>query len=106
MVAAAALSIWLCAPRHDSGQFARVRVNGEVVTTLDLRGGDVRREISGLTVCVKDGCVSVSDASCPDRVCVESGEISRSGQAIVCVPNRVSIEVVGTSAVDAVAGGM
>ena len=43
---------------------------------------------------VSDGMVSVKDADCPDKVCEHSGEISRVGERIVCLPNRVYIEIV------------
>lgn len=50
-----------------------------------------------LTVNVKDGKVSVLDASCPDRVCVNSGSISRSGEVIVCAPAMVTVEILSES---------
>ncbi len=57
------------------------------------------------TVTIKDGAVCISDAACPDRLCVNQGCISRCGQVIVCLPNRltVSIEDGNHAAPDAVA---
>lgn len=37
----------------------------------------------------------MTDASCPDKMDVKSGEISKSGQMIICVPNKVSVRVTG-----------
>ena len=60
-----------------------------------------------LTVTILDGTVAVTASDCPDGVCVNSGTISRSGQAVVCVPAQVTIRIDGTpdSGTDAVAGG-
>lgn len=46
-----------------------------------------------LTVTVKDGKVNVSESSCPDGVCVNSGSISRGGEVIVCAPAAVTVEI-------------
>ncbi|PLX41583.1 MAG: hypothetical protein C0608_05230 [Deltaproteobacteria bacterium] len=43
----------------------------------------------------EEGMVSVSTAPCPNRLCVSMGPISDSGEMIICVPNRVALEVVG-----------
>ena len=46
-----------------------------------------------LTIEIKEGSVSVIDATCPDRVCISSGRISRGGEIIVCVPAMITIEI-------------
>ena len=46
-----------------------------------------------LTIEIKEGGVSVIDATCPDRVCISSGRISRGGEIIVCVPSMITIEI-------------
>lgn len=51
---------------------------------------------------IKSGRVRVAESNCPNQVCVHTGWVSRPGRTIVCVPNRVVIEVKGrTSNVDA-----
>ena len=37
----------------------------------------------------------MTHADCPDQICVKTGSISRSGQSIVCAPNRVVVTVTG-----------
>lgn len=54
---------------------------------------DVESNGVHLTVEVKNGAVSVVSADCPDHTCKNSGTISSSGEAIVCVPARVVIEI-------------
>ena len=60
-----------------------------------------------LTVVIENGTVSVAESDCPDQVCVNSGSVSRAGQAIVCVPANVTVKISGADAhgADAVAGG-
>ena len=38
---------------------------------------------------------AVQEASCPDHLCIRQGKISREGEMIVCLPNRMIAEVKG-----------
>ncbi len=44
---------------------------------------------------VKDGRVRMIDSACPLKLCVKQGWIEKSGEKIICVPNRVVIELRG-----------
>jgi len=46
-------------------------------------------------VTVKDGRVSVSAASCPDKVCVRKKSVKYHGQTIVCLPHGFVVTVYG-----------
>ena len=105
VVVIAALAIWLFPQNGATGRFAEVRIDGEVEKTLDLRGGNGEYTFAGVTVRIEDGCVYAANSQCPDLVCVRSGRISKPGQTIVCVPNRVSVEIKGEAEVDAIVGG-
>jgi hypothetical protein len=74
-----------------------ITVNGEEYLTLPLT-----RELEEITVEgyrgesyveIDDGKVRMVDSACPDKLCVRSGWISRPGESIVCLPNRVVIEI-------------
>jgi hypothetical protein len=56
-------------------------------------------------VVMSGGTVRVVDSPCPDKLCVAQGAISRTGQFIACLPNRVSISLEGSgeAAVDGTA---
>ena len=102
-VALIGMGIWISLARGDqTGDFAQIRVGGEVVQTLDLRGGDYSCDAAGLTFVVSEHRVSVVRADCPDQVCVNTQAIEKPGQTIVCVPNRVSVSVLGGAPVDAI----
>lgn len=62
------------------------------------RDVDVPADPGENLVRIKGGKVSVVSASCKNQVCVKHGAISKPGESIVCLPNRlvVSIESSGS----------
>lgn len=60
-------------------------------------------ELGYADVIVEEGTVRVEKSSCRDGICEEQGRISKAGESIICVPNRLKITVSGDSEVDAVA---
>lgn len=42
---------------------------------------------------IRDGAALVEDASCPDGICAAHRPISRNGESIICLPNKVVISV-------------
>lgn len=44
---------------------------------------------------ISGGSVSVTEASCKNQVCVRHGSISRTGESIVCLPNRLVVSIEG-----------
>lgn len=42
---------------------------------------------------VRDGFADVTNASCPDLVCVHQETISETGETIVCMPNKVIVTI-------------
>lgn len=44
---------------------------------------------------VRYGRVRIAKANCPRKLCQHSGWISRPGETIVCLPNRLLIEIAG-----------
>ena len=49
-------------------------------------------------VSVERGRICVSDATCPDHVCMKTGWISDGAVPIVCLPNELVIKVEGGAA--------
>ena len=46
-------------------------------------------------VVIEDGHVHVPDSPCTNKICVSTGEIRRSGQWIICLPNDVFVRIEG-----------
>ena len=82
-----------------TGKEVVVTVNGEVVRTFSL-DEDTTYEIQGAgggrnLLVIKDGEAYITKASCPDHLCINMGRIKRTGQSIICLPNRVTVEIRG-----------
>ena len=93
-----------------SGGEVQVRVAGEIVGTYQLsKNKSVTIDGVGGTnlLVIEDGTAAITEADCPDALCVNMGKISRAGQSIVCLPHQVVVEVVEESddgGVDLIAG--
>ena len=81
---------------REPGASARVTVDGRVVADypLSVDGEYVLNGGSNILV-IEGGSAYMKHADCPDGLCVKQRKKSRSGERIVCLPNRVSIEIIG-----------
>lgn len=46
-------------------------------------------------IVIKDNKVRITEANCPDKLCVKDGAISKQGQILVCLPNKVVVQIKG-----------
>lgn len=87
---------------------AQIYVGGELYKTLPLSEDaevTVETELGRNVVTVKDGAVSVTEADCPDKVCVRTGALSGGDVPIICLPHRLEIRIAdGSADTDAKAG--
>lgn len=81
---------------REAGAGVRVYSDGEIVAEYSL-SFDGEYTLNGGTniLVIKDGKAYVTHADCPDKLCMKQGKISKTGEKIVCLPNRISIEVFG-----------
>ena len=89
----------------DSDLMVEVYQNGRLIRQIPLHE-DNSFTVSGTyenIVLIQNGAVYVSEASCPGNDCVHSGRISRSGQSIICLPNKLEIRISGEPEVDIIA---
>lgn len=78
-----------------------VYVDGRLAVTADLADNRIISPVAqglDMSVEIRDGRVRVLHSNCPHGLCRNAGSISRPGQAIVCVPNRVVIAIEGGAA--------
>ena len=82
-----------------AGKTAVIEQNGTVAARLSLdKDTTYDVKIDGKTtntVVIKNHAVSVSYADCPDKICKNHKSISKSGETIVCLPNKVTVTVEG-----------
>ncbi len=78
---------------EESGASVVIEVNGEVYGTYSL-GKDQTIKINDTNVLtISDGTAYMSEANCPDGLCINQGRISSNGEMIVCLPNRIVVQV-------------
>ena len=78
------------------GNSVRVSVDGRVVGEYSLSvDGEYSLNDGTNILVIKGGKAYMKYASCPDGLCINQGEAYKIGQKIVCLPNRVMVEVIG-----------
>ena len=81
---------------------ARISRDGVLLEEIDLSRVDepyslTLEDESGRNVLsVERGRVRVSEADCPDQVCVKQGWVSNGAVPIVCLPHKLVVELAGT----------
>ena len=111
LILAGSAAFLLLRPKEE-GQVARITLNGKVVQEIDLSRVEQPYTLTlegpggfSNTITVEKGRICVSKAGCPDQICVHQGYISDGTTPIVCLPNRLIIEITGGgSGLDAAAG--
>ena len=84
------------------GTIAVISVDGEELQRIDLSRVresydiQVNTVYGHNTVHVERGAVSVTEADCPDKVCVAMGKLTGDGIPIICMPHHLIIEVEGS----------
>lgn len=95
--------------RGNGGARVKVTVDGVLYGTYSLNENQeipIEREGTVTNVLViKDGMANMREADCPDKLCVHQRAISKTKETIVCLPNKVVVEVLGSeeSELDSVA---
>lgn len=80
------------------GEEAIITVDGQLYGTYSLSEDRVitvkqTNHINKITI--KDRTVQMTYSDCKNQVCVGDGKISKTNQSIVCLPNKVMVEIKG-----------
>lgn len=97
-----ALSVFLIVElTRREGAYVVVSVDGGEVCRYSLsEDGEFLLNGGTNTLVISGGEAYISEADCPDGLCVSQGRISRTGQTVVCLPNRVMLRIVGADDAD------
>lgn len=90
---------------RSEGEYVCVIQNGKETARYPLsKNITVTLENGGTNILViENGYAFISDASCPDKICVHHKKIKYAGEAITCLPNRTVVKIgSGGKGVDAV----
>ena len=103
---------WSSLAGNAAGEKAVVTVDGKLYGTYPLSHDQtiqvMQKNGHHNDITIKDGQISMTFSDCRNQICVESGAISQTKDTIVCLPNKVVIEITGGngggSSVDIITG--
>ena len=82
---------------------ANIYIDGIFYESVDLH--DVKEayelDLGTNTLLIEQGAISMIEASCPDHLCIRQGKIKNSLYPIICLPNKVAVEISDNSAFEA-----
>ena len=71
-----------------------ILTGSRVYGVYDL-GKDQTIRIGETNTCeIRNGAVQMTEADCPDQVCVHSVPITEKGGSIVCLPNHIVLHII------------
>ena len=77
------------------GSEVRVMVEGKEIGVYSLsKDGEYSLNGGTNTLIIKDGKAYMTDADRPAKLCVRQGKISRNGETITCLPNKLTVTVI------------
>ncbi len=83
---------------REPGQSVQVVQDGKTVYTAPLtqqRSAELSGPLGVTRLEISDGTARIVESPCPYKICIGMGRISRQGEIIACVPNRVLVQVAG-----------
>lgn len=78
----------------DGEEYGRFPLTQNVREKIELDDGSYN------VLVIQDGEADVTEASCPDGICVNHKNISMQGESIVCLPNKLVVEIQNGEAAD------
>ena len=106
LVLSLGLGLWLLRPQAPQNQVTVVQ-DGQVTMVLDLDQNQTLtftgKNGGTNTVQIQDGKIAVTQASCPDHICMSMGP-KNSGAPIACLPNGLILSFDTEEGLDGVAG--
>ncbi len=67
-----------------------LHTTGEKAQKIEIKNAD---GIVTNTLVIENGKADMISADCPDKLCVKQHAISSNGETIVCLPNKVVVEI-------------
>ena len=86
--------IYISFGRQTAG-IVKVTVDGELFGTYSLEKEQEIKINDTNHLIIIDSQADMIEADCPDQICVEHKTISKNKETIVCLPNKVIVEIVG-----------
>lgn len=71
----------------DGEEYGSFPLDTDLIERIELSDGSFN------VLEIKEGKADVTEASCPDGVCVNHRAVSKQGQSITCLPNKLVVEI-------------
>ena len=92
------LILLLVSLAKEEGTYVEVTVDGSMAGKYSLAIDGIYSLNGGTnTLVIQNGEAYMSDSNCPDHICENTGKIRHVGQTIICLPNRITVTVIGDS---------
>ena len=107
LIAAASVAALVMYLAAKPGDYALVTVGGKEWGKYPLdRDAEVviTTEYGENRLVIKDGVAFVTEADCPDKLCVRQHSVKNGGEAIVCLPNKMTVRIVSDKDIVDIAG--
>lgn len=101
-IIAAALAIYFMT--NPTGSEVYIYKDGKLLEAVSLSVEKTVKIDEHITVKISGGAAFVLKSDCKGQDCVKAGKISKVGEMIVCLPNKVVIKIVGDGEVDYITG--
>ena len=80
------------------GEYLQIYKNNEILATYSLNQ-KVTKIINGekgeTKIIIDNGKVRFTSAPCTKKYCIHQGWINKANQIIICIPNKISISILG-----------
>ena len=76
----------------------KIRQGSHIVGTYDLnqkRELHIKGAIGESIIIINNGQARFKQSPCPNQYCVHQGWLSHAGQAAICLPNQISLQLFG-----------
>ena len=77
---------------NESGKIVKITENNKVVYEGSL-SKNKKIELKSNTVLIENSKVKMLYSDCKNQICVHHKPISKKGESIICLPNRVTAEI-------------
>lgn len=77
----------------DNELYQKIEINDKTLTDK-VR---IKNKYGENVLIIRNGGVFMEEADCPDQICAKTGFIDKPGQSIVCLPNKLVVEIVANN---------
>lgn len=92
IISAIIISVILVSPFSKTASRVVITQNNKVIYDQSI-DKDQTVDTGSNVVIIKNNIVYMKSANCKNQICVKSGKISKKGEKIVCLPNKVMVEI-------------